>query len=220
MSTEAATARAPSRPPSRDEQLEQFTATRVAGLQRDYLADRAAAVGALARLRRAVTADPGADPLVWAETLADLPVALQGRDDAPSQAERAVHAALTVFAVHQQSRPEGMHRPGHGLGAAVRLLGQRSGADEAVRRRFHALGTATSVPEVLHHLRGLVTQLRSSGIPLDYGRLARDIRRLQDPRLAGGVRLAWGRDYHRSTRPDAAESSIESTTPPPATGAQ
>lgn len=209
--TTTAQASAPASPGTPDQQLERFVAARVSALQRDYLADRASAVGALARLRRAVTSSPGADPATWGETLDGLPEALVGRRDGPSPHESAAHAAITVFAVHQQSRSEPMHRGGQSLGAAVRLLGQRTGAEDAVRRRFHALGTASSLPETLHHLRGLVTQLRSAGIALDYGRLARDLRRLQDPRYADEVRLAWGRAYHRT--PTASSEDTQQQTP-------
>ncbi|SDQ52583.1 type I-E CRISPR-associated protein Cse2/CasB [Quadrisphaera sp. DSM 44207] len=207
MSTVRPPAAAGAPPGSRDEQLERYVGARVAALQAGYRADRSAAVGALARLRRAVTTDPGADPAVWAETLAGLPEPLMGRGDEPSAYERAAHSAITVFALHQQSQTTDMHRADQGVGSAVRQLGQRTGADEAVRRRFHALGTASSFAEALHHLRGLVTQFRAAGIPLDYGRLARDLRRLQDPRTADRVRLAWGRDYHRATRPEDLDAS-------------
>ncbi len=46
-------------------------------------------------------------------------------------------------------------------------------------------------------MRGLITQFRAEEIPLEYGQLAQDLRRLQNPRTAPGVRLQWGRDYHR-----------------------
>ena len=207
---------------SPDTQLERFVSARVGSLQRGYLDRRADEVGALARLRRAVTSAPGADPATWGETLSGMPEALLGRGDEPSAHERAAHAAITVYAVHQQSQSTAMHRAGQSLGTAVRTLGQRTSADEAVRRRFQALGTATSLPETLHHLRGLVTHLRSKGIALDYGRLARDLRLLQRPATADGVRLAWGRDYYRpQARDDASGDTAEQALPvPTATGEQ
>ncbi len=202
LSTGEAPPGAPARQ-DRDAALESFVATRVLALQRAYLAGESGGVGALARLRRAVTSAPGADPQVWGDVLAGMPDELLGRGDDPSPYERAAHAAITGYAVHQQSQSQSMHRAGRSLGAAIRALGQGHASEEAVRRRFQALGTASSWAETLHHLRGLLTQLRGAGIALDHGRLARDLRRLQQTRTADGVRLAWGRDYYRTARDGA-----------------
>lgn len=192
-------------PPTRadrpDDVLAAFVAERCARLQHGYLADVPSSVQGLAVLRRAVGREPWSDPAAWGQVFERVPDELLGRGDAVSPHEKAAHAALTIFAVHQQGRREPMHRAGHVLGTAVRALASRPGADEApVRRRFEALGTASTEGETLHHLRGLVTQLRGAGIALDYGRLAVDLRRLRDPRTADRIRLAWGREYHRYRR--------------------
>ncbi len=204
----------------RDDALESFVVTRVLALQRSYLAGESGGVGSLARLRRAVTSSPGADPQVWGDVLDGMPVELLGRGDEPSPHERAAHAAITVYAVHQQSQGQPMHRAGRSLGAAVRTLGQGHASEEAVRRRFQALGTASSWAETLHHLRGLITQLRGAGIALDHGRLARDLRRLQQPGTADRVRLVWGRDYYRTPRDGAADAEAPTASNDPSTGDQ
>ena len=49
-----------------------------------------------------------------------------------------------------------------------------------------------------HHARGIVTQLRSHAIALDYGRLAVDLYDLQFLNCADRVRRQWGRDYYRT----------------------
>ena len=155
----------------------------------------------LARLRRAVGKPPGWDPELWELTLSGVP----GRvvSDAPTVEERAVHTAITLYAVHQQSRPEPMHVRGHALGNAMRSLASATQAESDVRRRFDATATATSFDEAVHHLRGLITQLRSHRVPLDYGLLADDLLQLQDPRTADAVRLRWGRQYYRIDRDSA-----------------
>jgi CRISPR system Cascade subunit CasB len=175
---------------------------KVNSLQAAYLNDSATATASLAKLRRAVNAGPGTDPSVWFETLDGVPAALLGRGDAPSPYETAIHASVTLHAIHQQSQRVRMHQLGYPVGRAIRLLAKRisggvSGNDSPVMRRFRALATASSLAETTRHLRGLVTQLRGEAIPLDYGLLARDLRRLQHPGTAPGVRLQWGRDYHR-----------------------
>jgi CRISPR type I-E-associated protein CasB/Cse2 len=115
--------------------------------------------------------------------------------------ELATHHVLTLYALHQQSRAERMHRqrtPGdsRSVGAASRrLYSERS--SEGVKRRFLATATASSVPELAGHLRHLVTLLRGEGIPLDYTALFRDITAWQDPVRRAKVRRHWGLDFHR-----------------------
>lgn len=169
---------------------------RISSLQRRYLANSSEGRALLAQLRHAVAKAPGSDPAVWEITVGNLPGPTATSDE-PTWAENASHAALTLYATHQQSRTEPMHAPGVGLGTAVRRLGLASGAEDAVRRRFDAAATATSFAETVHHLRGLVTQLRSHRIGLDYGRLADDLDQLQRPGGPDKVRLRWARQYYR-----------------------
>lgn len=179
---------------------------------------RAEAVAALALLRRASLADLGRDPQVWSAVVDTVPPALRGPGDDPSRAEAAAFAALAMFAVHQQSQSDLVHRRGHSLGAALGHLTQASSHSAAgMTRRFGALMTSESTEEMLHHLRSLISLLRtarrSDGTPLnvrvDYGALACDLYLLMYPQRAPGVRLRWGRDFAR-VRP-------ENTTPTPDT---
>lgn len=185
--------------------LAELVHQRVLNLQAHYLAGRSSGVSQLAALRRAAMLPVGADPRTWELTVAG--VSPSARDDDPTTDEQAVHAALTLYAIHQQSRAQPMHRRGIGLGAAVRALGRVTGTEDAVRRRFEALGTAATFPELLHHARGLVRQLRSAGIALDYARLATDLRDWQDSARTSTTRLRWGREYHRVTSQDAATAT-------------
>lgn len=209
--------------------LADFVTEKVEALQRSYLSThggprRPAATASLARLRRAASRAPGADPLVWGDTLDGLPIEYHGSDGEATAAEYAAHAAITLYAVHQQSKQTRMHQRGVSLGRAVARLATVNapgGAtapqkDAAVVRRFLALGTASSIDETLHHARGLITQLRSAGIPLDYGLLAYHVARLQRPRLSDGVRLDWGRDFYFSAPVgDADEAPTSAETPEP-----
>ncbi|HEY5857198.1 MAG TPA: type I-E CRISPR-associated protein Cse2/CasB [Aldersonia sp.] len=179
--------------------LSAYVDRKVTRLQQQYLADVSSAAASLARLRRAVNRGPGEDPTVWAETFDGFPAELLGRGDRPSRHERAAHAAITLFAVHQQSKDRAMHRQGFGIGAAARKLGTESNSEEAVLRRFQTLGTSTSFEETVYHARALITQFRSHGLGIDYGRLAADLADIQNEHRADRVRLAWGRDYYRVT---------------------
>lgn len=170
-------------------------------LQRDYINNKPAAVRDLAALRKDIGHQPGDNAHTWEHTLGVVPEHLVGKGYHPTAAERAGHAAMTLFALHQQGRFQQMHKSGVGFGEAVRELSRRhernDGSSEAVQRRFRTLLSAGSWGATLHHLRGLVSQFRAEQIPLDYGQLAGDLVHLQSPDRAAGVRLTWGRQFHR-----------------------
>lgn len=190
--------------------LKEFVRKRVIALHRSSEDGWGAATATLARLRRGSGAAPGSNPLLWEETLG-LPAQYSGRDDKPTAAERSVYAALTLFAAHQQSVGESMHRDGVSFGTAARQLSRReTSSEQAVLRRFQALATAEALEEALVHARGLVTQFRTARIPLDYGQFAVDLFDLQNPAHRNGVRLRWGRDYYRP-EPKATTATDEST---------
>lgn len=199
---------------SRDEELESAVAKTVSGLQSRIGGEHRdpSAVARLARLRRAVTSAPGSVPAVWLDTIGPLPEDLLGYGDTPSRYEAAAHQAITLFAVHQQSASAGMHRAGVSLGTATSRLVVATGRESAIRSRFQALATANSPNELLHHLRSMVTMLRSEQIPLDYGQLAVDLRQLQTAGHGDRVRLRWGRDYHRVTNQASANDTNKEST--------
>ncbi|MBB1017419.1 type I-E CRISPR-associated protein Cse2/CasB [Dietzia sp. DQ11-71] len=188
--------------------------------------NRGAAVGALARLRRATATEIGEDPSAWQIAFLGYPVPEDDRDY-PSADEKAVYLTLTLFALHQQSKNEPMHEDGGpSLGTALSRLARISGSEDAsdpVVRRFNALVTADSEPETRWHLRSLVGQLRAHDIRLDYGRLADDLsvlgghhrRSESSDQARRRVQLRWSRDFSRAPKPDeesATGSASESAT--------
>jgi len=188
---------------SRREELEEFVSSRIYSIQRAYLKqDRSTGAAWLAELRKAKT-KPGSSPMTWTLEFEGFPESLIGMTDDPSWGEWAAHLAFTLYAIHQQSQTEPMHRRGkeYGLGRAVARLDmiQRQQSDSApsgkLPSRFAALATASTFEEISHYSRQLIVQLRDAGIPLDYGRLAGQFYLLQNPMSADDVRLAWGRDF-------------------------
>ena len=176
----------------------------------------------LAELRRGVGHQPGDLPALWGSFLQELPKELWGRETAagecrePSEAEWAVYLALTLYALHQQGEENiSMNEKGCTLGRAVRLLAQNSAAaaqdwtESSVLRRFNALATADSMPEVSHHLRGMIQLLRREGIPLDYPQLAEDLYQYQFVDGAPNVRLRWGRDLYANPTEKTKENEKE-----------
>jgi CRISPR system Cascade subunit CasB len=182
--------------------VKSFVDGTVVRLQRGYLANLSRDVAALARLRRAVGKPAGSvlDILefTYAPELAGDP-----RSDQPTRAEVAAHVSLTLYALHQQSQRRPVHQSGRRLGRAIRALIPEAGTsyvDHSIARRFAILGTADSLDELVHHLRGMVQLLRAGDVPLDYGLLATDLLRWQRPGGPSAVRLGWGRDFHRSPK--------------------
>ncbi|MFH8986760.1 type I-E CRISPR-associated protein Cse2/CasB [Streptomyces sp. NPDC017940] len=228
------------------------TARCIGRLQSLYHQDVPSAVAVLARLRRAAGRTVHETPDIWGiDGLEDLARVWDERreanrpDPAGSEAapelyhqeargkremstraeEDAVHVAVTLWALHQQSvRDADMHAPGWSLGRAVRTLAQGdgdltrtaddgSGADrqespstprldnelnETLRKRFVRIGTSTSFDMLTVRLREVVLLLRTARIPLDYARLADQLYRWQHEDLRADVRRAWGRELYLS----------------------
>lgn len=197
-----------SRQSSPEADLGTAVAHTVAQLQAQFLsAHRPPSVVAdLARLRRAVSGQPGTDPSIWQYTLAILPPALIARgtrDDEPTSWERVAHHTITLYALHQQSNGKRAHVVGLSLGGAAARYESSVGRQGALRRRLHAVGSARSESMRIYHLRGLIALLRSESVGLDYGLLARHLHRLSGNRdVINSVLLRWGRDYHRSAAID------------------
>ena len=164
------------------------------GLQARYRRNEARAHGELAALRKGANRPPGELPEIWALTSVHVP---DYAGDAPTWEETAVHTAMTLYAVHQQSRTDPMFVPGRGLGHAARsLIGPPEDENPSARARFNALVTSTTVAELRHHLRSFVSLLRARGIALDHAMLADDVLRFQQPGGAKQVRLTWARQYY------------------------
>ena len=164
------------------------------GLQARYLQNESRARGEMAALRKGASRDSGELPEIWELTSVEIP---EYASDAPTREEIAVHTAMTLYAVHQQSRTESMFHPGVGPGrAARRLIGPPDEENPSARARFNALVTSTTVAELHHHLRSFVSLLRARGIALDHAMLADDIFRFQQPGGAKKVRLNWAHQYY------------------------
>ena len=179
---------------------------RIKKLQKGILQDNAGARATLAKLRQGVNADPGAIPDIWDYTYVDVP---DGAPDAPTREEMAVHIAMTLYAVHQQSRSGPMHKPGFGFGRAARALVGGEGENPSARGRFNALVTASTIAELRSHLRSFIQLLRSKeeGIGFDYAAFAEDLLAFQNPGGDKTVRLRWSRDFYNFQASDGEDSS-------------
>jgi CRISPR system Cascade subunit CasB len=206
------------------ERVVRLAAGHIAALQRGYLEDRPHAVAALARLRRGAGREAGQLPDLWA--LIDTGPLHQTPDGARPlseneliRAEDALHVALTLYALHQQSRSTGMYqadRPGRrrGLGAAVRRMMKPGEIDEPVHKRLVRAGTSPDLAVLAQRLRDIVVLLRREGIELDHAQLAGQLYAWQWPGGADTVRREWGRSFHawHGKPTDGTSSSASSDT--------
>ncbi|MDX3388333.1 type I-E CRISPR-associated protein Cse2/CasB [Streptomyces niveiscabiei] len=219
-------------------------------LQYGYRENNAAAVAAVARLRREAGREPHASPTSWGiddlEVLTKLRAEQREESDDTAhwfvsrkrreremqeeREDRAVHLAVTLWALHQQSvRDEAMHVRGWSLGRAVRRLAQEKGteapaaddvqgavenASSALRKRFVRLGTSSDIDVLGRRLREIVLLLREARIPVDYGRLAGELDRWQDGERQADVRRAWGREFHRVYKTAASKNDEEAPQSP------
>lgn len=167
----------------------------------------------LAKLRHGIGHAPGEIPAIWGAFLTDLPEEFYRNDDGnASPGEWAVYTALTMFALHQQGHDFGsewMNVDGMKFGASVRKLAKKDegkGEDEdklkRIRARFNKIATASDLPELNHHLRGVINLLSGNGIKLDYADLAVDLYNYSYAEGRTKVRLKWGQDFCRQIKND------------------
>jgi len=186
----------------------EFVSRQVGRIQGGYLRrpQSAWSRASLAQLRRGVGRDVGAVPEILELTV--NPDAPPAWSDAPTRDEIAVHTAMTLYAVHQQSQLLPMHASRVSFGSALGAIRYVDGKENAgVVRRFQAMGTASSLEELVHHARSLITMLRSANRGFDYGQFAEDLVMFQKPGRADRVRLKWGRDFYRAAVPPTTTTS-------------
>ncbi|MCX4657352.1 type I-E CRISPR-associated protein Cse2/CasB [Streptomyces microflavus] len=160
----------------------------------------------LAALRSGAGREAGTVPAMW--TLHTTRMASQWRDKGSLTRDLvAEHAALTLFARHQQTHAHPMHVRHNSPGTAAGQLakkgtgsaGEGKSVTAASERRFGALLTSADTDELVMHLRSLVPLLNKASIGLDYTLLRSALRVWDDPRLPDAVaafRQRWDRDFH------------------------
>ncbi len=191
--------------------VHRFVKGRIAVLQTDDPQNKAR----LAVLRRGLGKDPADSAEVWSITMEGIPDELTAKGSGIIQAtdaEWAIHTALTLYALHRQGSNAQMSTSERSFASAIRLLTDPS--DESggpVKKRFDALVTSESITEVANHARRIVQLLKASDRPIafDYPALARDIYLYGMPGGRRAVRLRWGQDYFRAEKADRNEENKE-----------
>lgn len=166
-------------------------------------------IASLARLRRVAGRDAEESSEVWDITLDDMPAGLSGfmsnGSYHPSEAENAIHHALTLYAIHQQGSASDVNARNVSIGKAVKRLMGKTSSDDGVKSRFKAMTSSEDVHELTYHLRGIIQLLKANGpITLDYPRLAKDIYLFSSPEWRDNVMFRWAEDFY--TRPAKTDS--------------
>ena len=179
------------------------------------------AVAARAHLRSAVGREVGDVPAIWSYTLDSGSEKELGQK--PTRGERAVHTALTLWALHQGSNNVFMNSTGgreRTIGASVRRLaysdmeGRERAEEHPVYKRLCAMIAAPTFESLTVHARGLVSMLGSAEIPMDYGRFAADLYQWQKPERRASVLRQWGRDFARTPTDEEQTGSSATTSIP------
>ncbi|MDY0247402.1 MAG: type I-E CRISPR-associated protein Cse2/CasB [Kiritimatiellia bacterium] len=180
--------------------IQEFVKGKIGLLQNDSPWSKAM----LAKLRRGIGKDPAETPGIWEVTLDGIPGELTGYEGTgnfvANEAEMAIHAALTLYSLHQQGNGFPVNAPDRSFASAIRNLISADKANEnAIKRRFDAIITSDSLTELSNHARGLIQMMRASKTPVtfDYPRLAKDLYRFQYDEGREEVRLSWGLDFYR-----------------------
>jgi CRISPR system Cascade subunit CasB len=152
----------------------------------------------MAKLRKGLGRDAGDVPEMWPYYKVVIPDQAAAAGTRRTPELDAEHAALTLFAVHQQSQGTTMHSAEEHIGDALlklRSSKQFAANPQALDERVNAAATASSVTELVHHLKGLVTLLRGQQLPFDYTQLVDDIADWRWPSSRARIRRQWGAHY-------------------------
>ncbi|TQM66875.1 CRISPR system Cascade subunit CasA [Actinomadura hallensis] len=131
-----------------------------------------------------------------------------------SREQEAEHAALALYGLHQQSKRTSMHRPGIGLGVALRRLRNHGKfSADAIDARVTAAATTIDPDALLLRLRGLVDLLRTIDQPLDYERLMWLIYDWHYEDRRRRARRRWALEYQVWNRQQDSDAPADSTDP-------
>ncbi|MFJ1756534.1 type I-E CRISPR-associated protein Cse2/CasB [Kitasatospora sp. NPDC088134] len=209
----------PLRPDPDLDLVRRTTGTEIDRLLNRYLAD-APDGAALAHLRR--TGNDGVlSPTAWSYLELDplLPPDTAPADDPRRCALDAACTALVLWAHHQQSQRERMHRtprPGRtgtslDLGGALSRLVHTTGS-ASITPRFTQLTRMAPVGLPTTVLRPLVRCLREGGVPLDYAELAVQLTRWRLPGGRREVQRRWSTSFFETRpapRPDTTDPDTD-----------
>ncbi|BAQ23877.1 type I-E CRISPR-associated protein Cse2/CasB [Streptococcus troglodytae] len=164
----------------------------------------------LARLRYSVGKPISEAKEAWPILFENVPENFLSQYEDPSYEEIAILTAIQLYALYQQGMSHNVFddkaKKFQNIGYSLKSI--RTGVDTAaVDRRFNTMITATTFEELVHHLRQLITLLKSKApeTKIDFARLATDLywflRDYQET-----VRLNWARQYYKHSSEEEAKN--------------
>lgn len=159
--------------------------------------------GILAKLRRGVGKEPGEDPELMGYVVSRIPEDFLSKGSAPSREEWAIYLSLTLFALHQQGHDITIHCMNSDEGSFGSSLRQiaigDANAKERIAKRLKAFGVSHDMNEAGYYLRQMIQLLRSAGVRVNYGELAKDLYVFQYTDGKQKVFLKWGQDFYKTS---------------------
>lgn len=130
---------------------------------------------ALAALRHSIGKPLGAATDIWPLILENMPEEFLSHGGSETKEERAVYAALQLYAVQRQgTRGRAAAETVQNIGEALRKI-RRGAGQESLDRRFVATLSATSFTALVYQLRQLMKLAKARGaLPVNFAALAKD----------------------------------------------
>ncbi len=154
----------------------------------------------LANLRNSIGSSLSQSIDIWPLVFQYFPDSFLGQSGEMTKEEHAVITALQLYALHQQGKAESVVMPEeeprwNNMGYSLSFL--RAGDNTvSTDRRFNAMITATTVEELTHYLRQMISLLKAkTSAKVHYAQLAEDLywyERGYEEKL----RLNWARAYY------------------------
>lgn len=186
-----------------------YAAKLIFSVQHEYAAESGSSPSSRARLARMRRDLDGMSPswmLIGDELFTDWPQDLAEPSDGSPEFDRqvnAVRAVLGLYAVHQQSKRQGVAQPYQKdpskrmtFGRACRELAPDLEQGKGILRRLRVAENAPDFNGTVRAVRALITLMRKTDVQVDYGSLARDLYLVQLADKRGKVFQQWGKDYY------------------------
>lgn len=159
--------------------------------------DSASTKADLANLRNSVNGSAKAMGSVWQLLFQTMPEEFLSNDGDMTKEEKAILSAMQLYAIHQQGSKEKVNFD-ENKNFGYSLSDLRGNDSKAIDRRFNSMITSSTIKELSHHIRHMVSLLKAAkgSIKVNYPKLAKDLYMFEIG-YKDRLRLDWSRSYYR-----------------------